>query len=502
MPALVLDAVSRQLSLLPTLVPLFKSARLGDNIAAGSSTATAVSAWITSSPSSGVVSAAGTAAGVAIISAGGAPSINTAAGSAAGAATVSAGGSHVGASAGSAAGSSTGAAYSPRLRSTVNGTSTVTGVSNAILAGSGTLAAAGAAAGTSSPSGVSSSVFAGTGSSAGVATATATGGLRSSVGTAAGAGTAAGVGLSLVAGMGSPITTVSFAQDLTFVAPRDVARISILQDSVVYNGETLQAAYFGGAVQLRGNTGTWSTLRTIADITEFSVVYDNRLWPVLAYVQSGVAYVSWKNDLSTWVDVALGSGAAGPFVAVAGAAVSRIDSRSVVVAYLQGGYLYSRSSYDNYSTATQLAPIPATSTRVKRAGMSTTDEFLVELDGVSRITTAVTTELITDTMYAVASDDLFPMFDAAITTGEWKSKRFVVNGFPAFGWGRLEGPFVSATMRLYADGALRYETPLITDTTPFRLPPGRCREIEIELEGTGRVTGVTLATTADEMEAA
>lgn len=505
MPTLVLDVVSKQLSRLPGLTPLFKSAQYGGNVAAGTATALAVSSFTVSTPGSGTVSAAGSAAGVTLSVSGYAPALSQAAGAAAGTSTATSGGSYISMAAGAAAGSTTVvAAYSPRLRSTVNGAATVTGVGSSTISGSGTLAASGAASGTSTVAGTGALTSGSVGAAAGAATVSSVGGQQRADGLAAGVASVSAVGVSLVAGMGDPLTSVSFAQDIEFAAPRDTVRASVLQDTTVDNyGQVYYMAYFGGAVKTRTDAdSTWTTLRTISDVTEASLAYDNRGWPVLAYVRNATAYVSWKNDLGTWVDVALGSGAAGPFVARAGAAVARTDSTSVSVVYLQSGFLYVRNSYDNYSTATQLAPAPATSTRVTRAGMSTTDVFLVELDGAALVTTAVTTDLATDTLYAVASDEVFPMFHERATIGVWRSKRFVLNGFPAFGWGRLEGPFDSAVMRVYADGVLRYETPEITNTTPFRLPAGRCREIEVEIEGQDRVTGVTLATTSNELEAA
>ena len=117
--------------------------------------------------------------------------------------------------------------------------------------------------------------------------------------------------------------------------------------------------------------------------------------------------------------------------------------------------------------------------------------------------TALYTDLLDDTLYAVIgsglSTDIKPMLTASAQTAIWRSKRIVLDFQPSFAWLRLEGPVTSVVARLYGDGTLYYTTPSITNNNPVRLPAKRFREIEIELESTGRVVDVTLASSSKEL---
>lgn len=113
--------------------------------------------------------------------------------------------------------------------------------------------------------------------------------------------------------------------------------------------------------------------------------------------------------------------------------------------------------------------------------------------------TAAHTSLLRDAMYFVLLDEIYTQQVGTELIGLWRSKRFVADHHPTFAWLRLEGPVTSAVVRLYADGELFYTTPAIVDNMPVRLPAGRAREWEIELESTGPVTQIVLTTTSDEM---
>ncbi|MNW10949.1 hypothetical protein D3C71_2082810 [compost metagenome] len=62
-------------------------------------------------------------------------------------------------------------------------------------------------------------------------------------------------------------------------------------------------------------------------------------------------------------------------------------------------------------------------------------------------------------------------------------------------WLQVEGEqseAIPVTVRWQGDGLLRH-TKQVRSVDPKRLPPGRWREHEVEIEGTVRVTGVLLA---------
>ncbi len=308
------------------------------------------------------------------------------------------------------------------------------------------------------------------------------------------------------------VSTVTVQTQGTFAAPNDAARVNLLMD-YDWGGESATspaggpryqqwvAAYFGGAVKIRPVAGgDWTTIRTLANVSEISISWDYFTRPVLVYVQSGVAYVSWYTyEDATWRDVALGSGAKGPMVGQSFPSDGAIADITVVCAYLRNGNLCVRESDTNYTVERVLATAPVSSSRVVRLGMSTEDRFLIELDGEGAQTTTALQDILTDSLYAVIGDTVTSMFKNNRRVGVWRSKKFVMDRHPMFAWLRLEGPFDSAQVRIYGDGTLYYATPEITNNMPVRLPPGRFREIELEVESSDRVTGVVMAHTSDEV---
>lgn len=114
------------------------------------------------------------------------------------------------------------------------------------------------------------------------------------------------------------------------------------------------------------------------------------------------------------------------------------------------------------------------------------------------------TDLATDTLYVVDDDEVLPWFSGDNElTGTWRSKVIVRNDQPGFGWLRVNADDLTAgvIVRIYGDGALHYTSPSLTSREPVRMPSGRYREWEIEVESTARVNDVVLASSAAELEA-
>lgn len=113
---------------------------------------------------------------------------------------------------------------------------------------------------------------------------------------------------------------------------------------------------------------------------------------------------------------------------------------------------------------------------------------------------AIYTDLLTDTMYVVEGTSVVPFFGAGVRTGVWRSKKIVLANYPSFGWVRANGPMASpVTVRIYADGAL-WHTATLTTREPQRLPAGRHRHWEIEVESVGQATTIVLASTVEELK--
>lgn len=113
--------------------------------------------------------------------------------------------------------------------------------------------------------------------------------------------------------------------------------------------------------------------------------------------------------------------------------------------------------------------------------------------------TELYTDLVTDTLYVVTGATVCPLLGGAVRTGLWRSKRFELPNIPSMAWLRLAGPMAaSTTVRIYGDGALA-ATLTVTSSEPVRLPAGRFRAWEVEVEGTAIVTNAVLASATLEL---
>ena len=111
------------------------------------------------------------------------------------------------------------------------------------------------------------------------------------------------------------------------------------------------------------------------------------------------------------------------------------------------------------------------------------------------------TDLLTDTLYSVSTTSVVPINSGAVLTGLWRSARFVLDAYYGFAWLRLTGNFsAGAVVRMYADGALVYTTPTILSADPIRLPAGRFKRVELELESADRFTNMTITSTTQELQ--
>lgn len=126
----------------------------------------------------------------------------------------------------------------------------------------------------------------------------------------------------------------------------------------------------------------------------------------------------------------------------------------------------------------------------------------VSVSNVLQLATAATQNPLADQLYIAVGTTIRPMFISGRRQGIWRSGRIGLNSYPGFAWLRLSGPFTSAVVRVYADGTLFYTTPSITSTDPVRLPAGRFRDYEFELQSDGRVTAMVLAHSSDELRQA
>ena len=111
-------------------------------------------------------------------------------------------------------------------------------------------------------------------------------------------------------------------------------------------------------------------------------------------------------------------------------------------------------------------------------------------------------DVLTDGLYAVVDGRIRRLFAEGRRTGHWKSRIVQGGRQEPFAWIQVDGEqdaAAPAVVRWHGDGALRYEVS-ITDDLPHRLPPGRWREHELELESAARITALRLASTTAELQ--
>lgn len=121
----------------------------------------------------------------------------------------------------------------------------------------------------------------------------------------------------------------------------------------------------------------------------------------------------------------------------------------------------------------------------------------------TQVCSGVFSDMLTDKLYAVSGTSLLDLFGSASNnTATWRSRVFVVGDQPAFSAIRVESNFESTvTVKVYGDGALVHTATFsgATARQQQRLPAGRYRDIEVQVEAACPVTRVTLATSPGEL---
>jgi hypothetical protein len=110
------------------------------------------------------------------------------------------------------------------------------------------------------------------------------------------------------------------------------------------------------------------------------------------------------------------------------------------------------------------------------------------------------TDLLTDTLYTVLGTDIVPVFAVGKRTSIWRSKKIVLRDHPSLAWLRLNGPMAgTAIVRIYGDDGALWHTATVATREPYRLPPGRNKHWEIEIESDAQFTSVALASSTEEL---
>lgn len=136
------------------------------------------------------------------------------------------------------------------------------------------------------------------------------------------------------------------------------------------------------------------------------------------------------------------------------------------------------------------------------AGCYALDLVAKKLVRVEATATAVFADSLTDALFYVDGGQLKRAFSAGRRSGRWKSAKMEIEAQTPLAWGKVMGDQTQdnpVTLVWTGDGAERY-TKTVTDTQPWRLPPGRYLEHEVQVSGAARVTKVFLSSTTDELK--
>lgn len=256
------------------------------------------------------------------------------------------------------------------------------------------------------------------------------------------------------------------------------------------------------AAAASGSPGT--ILFTAAGITELSLTFDQNMRPAVAFVASGVAKLWWYDSVAGGQTTTTFATVTSPFLTLDDKRPKQQGPSDILMFYVRSGVLYYRQQRDRFNVEYTLATVPL-ATRVWRLGMGRGLRLQIELtdnDGPEFIPddiTAAYSDLVTDTLYAAGSSAVSPMFRGDPMSGRWRSRLEVSPQSRGKGWLRVNGELgAGVRLRIYGDGALVHDV-TITTRTPTRVPAGRWRRMEIDVESTVRCTTVTLADSAQEL---
>jgi hypothetical protein len=114
---------------------------------------------------------------------------------------------------------------------------------------------------------------------------------------------------------------------------------------------------------------------------------------------------------------------------------------------------------------------------------------------------AVFIDSLADSVFYASGTELKQAFSVGRRVATWKSPPLELPAQTPLVWAKVTGDQSEnspVTLTWVADGQERY-TKVVTDNTPWRLPPGRYLEHEITLSGSARVTKVVLAGSTEEL---
>ena len=113
--------------------------------------------------------------------------------------------------------------------------------------------------------------------------------------------------------------------------------------------------------------------------------------------------------------------------------------------------------------------------------------------------TAGYTDLQNDKLFlAFADRTVKTWLSGGAKTYTWKSKKFTLPQVAGFSCAQLEAETYPVTAKFYSDGTL-FHTQTVESRVAFRLPVATGRDIEVQIEGTSEVFGLSIAQSMEEL---
>ncbi len=178
-----------------------------------------------------------------------------------------------------------------------------------------------------------------------------------------------------------------------FLPPDDRVRLNLLIDyelggialgdpSQGLQVQVWECRVAAGMIQVSvEGSGTWADVIGDADITEVSLAFDQNMRPTVSYMAGGVAKLYWYNaDIAAYMTSTF-PGAVSPVVMLDDKREMEIGLNDILLFYIADGRVMHRLQRERFLIEYNLAPVPAGSTRIQRAGMTVGNRVQVEFDG-------------------------------------------------------------------------------------------------------------------------
>lgn len=227
---------------------------------------------------------------------------------------------------------------------------------------------------------------------------------------------------------------------------------------------------------------------TGSGITEVTLAFDQNMAATLAWVENGLVKLRWYDSQTASWTVTTYPGARTPMLTLDDKREVANATNDIIFAYIREGNVCYREQRSRFSTEIVLGPVPGASSRLVQLGMGMNNRLQVK---VTTVPSALYADLLTDTLYTLAGEDIVGVERGPVEPGVWRSKTYIADEVPVLPWARIEGAF-PVTFRLFGDGALVQATQVLSGE-PFRLRAGRWREWAVEIEAATRVINLRMA---------